>query len=74
MQVLEFIEEAVVIRKILDHLGLWDDPKRLPKRGREPPVMQLKRRYSCTLTVRLPLISRHIHRIRVEPPQHRVYF
>jgi hypothetical protein len=27
-----------VIRKILDHLGLLDIPKRQPKRGREPPV------------------------------------
>ena len=39
MRVLAFIEEAAVIRKILDHLGLWDIPKRQPKRGREPPVI-----------------------------------
>ena len=38
MRVLAFIEEAAVIRKIIDHLGLWDVPKRPPKRGREPPV------------------------------------
>jgi hypothetical protein len=28
----------VVIRKILDHLGLWDVPRRQPKQGRGPPV------------------------------------
>ena len=39
MRVLAFIEEAAVIRKILDHLGLWDVAKRQPKRGREPPVI-----------------------------------
>jgi hypothetical protein len=39
MRVLAFIEETTVIRKILDHLGLWDVPKRQPKRGREPPVI-----------------------------------
>jgi len=39
MRILAFIEEAAVIRKILDHLGLWDVPKRQPKRGREPPVV-----------------------------------
>ena len=38
MRILAFIEESAVIRKILDHLGLWDVPKRQPKRGREPPV------------------------------------
>jgi hypothetical protein len=37
MRVLAFIEEAAVIRKILDNLGLWDVAKRQPKRGREPP-------------------------------------
>jgi hypothetical protein len=37
-RILSFIEEAAVIRKILDHLGLWDIPKRQPKWGREPPV------------------------------------
>ena len=35
-----FIEEAAVIRKILDHLGLWNVPKRQAKRGREPPVIE----------------------------------
>ncbi|QOX81016.1 transposase (plasmid) [Trichlorobacter lovleyi] len=38
MRILAFIEEEVVIRKILDHLGLWDVPKRQPKQGRGPPV------------------------------------
>ena len=40
MRVLAFIEEAPVIRRILDHLGLWDVTKRQPKRERErePPV------------------------------------
>lgn len=38
MRILAFIEEAVVIRKILDHLGLWDVPKRQPKQGRGPPM------------------------------------
>ena len=33
-----FIEEAAVIRKILEHLGLWDIPKRPPRQGRGPPV------------------------------------
>ena len=42
MRVLAFIEEAAVIRKILDHLGLWDVPKRQPKRGREPPVVAVE--------------------------------
>ena len=28
MRILAFIEESPVIRKILDHLGLWDVPKR----------------------------------------------
>ena len=41
-RVLAFIEEAAVIRKILDHLGLWDIPKRQPKRGREPPVVAVE--------------------------------
>jgi len=31
-----------VIRKILDHLGLWDVPKRVPKREREPPVVAVE--------------------------------
>lgn len=39
MRILAFIEEAAVIRKILDHLGLWDIPKRQPKQGRGPPVI-----------------------------------
>jgi hypothetical protein len=39
MRVLAFIEEAAVIRKILDHLGLWDIPKRQPKQGGEPKVI-----------------------------------
>ena len=39
MRILAFIEEAAVICKILDHLGLWDVPKRQPKRGREPPMV-----------------------------------
>jgi hypothetical protein len=38
MRILAFIEEAAVIRNILDHLGLWDVPKRQPHRGRGPPV------------------------------------
>jgi hypothetical protein len=42
MRILAFIEEAAVIRKILDHLGLWDVPKRQPKRGREPPVIAVE--------------------------------
>jgi hypothetical protein len=42
MRILAFIEEATVIRKILDHLGLWDVPKRQPKRGREPPVIAVE--------------------------------
>jgi hypothetical protein len=42
MRVLAFIEEAAAIRKILDHLGLWDIPKRQPKRGREPPVIAVE--------------------------------
>jgi hypothetical protein len=36
MRILAFIEEAAVIRKILDHFGLWDVAKRQPKWGREP--------------------------------------
>ena len=42
MRILAFIEEASVIRKILDHLGLWDVPKRQAKRGREPPVIAVE--------------------------------
>jgi hypothetical protein len=42
MRVLAFIEEAAVIRKILDHPGLWDVPKRQPKRGREAPVVAVE--------------------------------
>ena len=42
MWVLAFIEEAVVIRKILEHLGLWDVPKWQSKRGREPPVIAVE--------------------------------
>jgi hypothetical protein len=38
MRILAFIEDAPVIRRILDHLGLWDIPKRRPQRGRGPPV------------------------------------
>jgi hypothetical protein len=38
MRILAFIEDAPVIRRILDHLGLWDIPKRQPQRGRGPPV------------------------------------
>jgi hypothetical protein len=38
MRILVFIEDAPVIRRILDHLGLWDIPKRQTQRGREPPV------------------------------------
>ena len=39
MRILAFIEEEVVIRRILEHLGLWDVPKRKPKHGRGPPVI-----------------------------------
>ena len=39
MRILAFIEEASVVRKILDHFGLWDFQKRQPKWGREPPVI-----------------------------------
>jgi len=39
MRIVAFIEDAVVIRKILDHLGLWDAPLRPPQRGRGPPVI-----------------------------------
>ena len=42
MRILAFIEEAAVIRKILDHLGLWDVHKRERKRGREPPVVAVE--------------------------------
>ena len=42
MRILAFIEEAAVIHKILDHLGLWDVPKRQPKQGREPPVVAVE--------------------------------
>lgn len=42
MRMLAFIEEAAVIRKILDHLGLWDIQKRMPKRGREPPLIAVE--------------------------------
>ena len=30
MDVIAFIEESAVIRKILQHLGLWDRPARSP--------------------------------------------
>ena len=39
MRILAFIEEEVVIRRILEHLGLWEVPKRQPKQGRGPPVI-----------------------------------
>ena len=39
MRILAFIEEEAVIRKILEHLGLWDIPARTPKQGRGPPVI-----------------------------------
>lgn len=39
MRILAFIEEEPVIRRILDHLGLWDVPKRQPQCGRGPPVI-----------------------------------
>ena len=42
IRILALIEEAAVIRKILDHLELWDVPKRQPKRGREPPVIAVE--------------------------------
>ncbi len=42
MRLLAFIEEGAVIRKILDHLGLWVVAKRQPKRGREPPVVAVE--------------------------------
>jgi len=42
MRILAFIEEAAVIRKILDYLGLWDVAKRQAKRGREPPVIAVE--------------------------------
>jgi len=37
--IISHIPRHGVIRKILGHLGLWDVPKRQPKRGREPPVV-----------------------------------
>lgn len=39
MRVLACIEEAAVIRKRLDHLGLRDSPRRRAKQGRSTPVM-----------------------------------
>src|SRR5664279_3735469 len=39
MRILAFIEEPVVIRKILDHLGLWDMPMSKSKQERGPPFM-----------------------------------
>lgn len=38
IRVIVFIEEAAVIRKILEHLGLWVVPTRPPRQGRGPPV------------------------------------
>lgn len=42
MRILAFIEEAPVIRRILEHLGLWEIPKRHPKQGRGPPVIAVE--------------------------------
>lgn len=39
MRVIAFIEEAAVIRKILEHLGLWVISPRPPRQGRGPPVI-----------------------------------
>ena len=38
LRVLSFIEDPPVVRKILDHLGLWDTQQRPPPASREPIV------------------------------------
>jgi len=38
MRVLAFIEEKAVIRKILEHLALWEVPRRKAPQSRGPPI------------------------------------
>jgi hypothetical protein len=40
MRILAFIEEEAVIRRILEHLGLWDMPESKSRKERGPPVME----------------------------------
>lgn len=42
MRVIAFIEEMDVIRKILEHLGLWDDKRRPVPTANSPPAAALQ--------------------------------
>ena len=37
MQIISFIEDEEVIKKILKHLGLWEIKTRPPPKANEPP-------------------------------------
>jgi len=38
MRVIAFIDDEMVIRKILKHLNLWDVGRKLPPRAHAPPI------------------------------------
>lgn len=37
MRIISFIEDPLLVRKILVHLKLWDTPERSPPRSPTPP-------------------------------------
>ncbi|MDF1614038.1 hypothetical protein [Desulfurivibrio dismutans] len=43
MKIISFISEAAIIRRILEHLGLWTTKK--PKPAAPPPALDRERRY-----------------------------
>jgi len=46
MKIVSFITEAVIIRLILEHLGLWTGkPKPAPPTDRAPPAHDRERRH-----------------------------
>ncbi len=47
MKIISFITEAAIVRRILEHLGLWTGkrPKPAGPTGRAPPALDREKRY-----------------------------
>jgi hypothetical protein len=45
MKIVSFITEAAIIRRILEHLGLWTGKKQKAPAGRAPPSLDREKRY-----------------------------
>jgi hypothetical protein len=58
MSIISFIENEEVIRKILEHLGLWLVKRRPQPRANAPPV-QIQLDYSDS---QIPSFENHVHK------------